>query len=61
MKAYDRYEGIKYYFNVDYMFDEWYCFNKFKRLKTETIENILNLFNIKKRTYIKNFIRSLNT
>ena len=48
MKAYDRYEGIKYYFNVDYMFDEEYCFNKFKSLKTETIENILNLFNIKK-------------
>ena len=43
MKAYDRYEGIKYYFNVDYMFDEEYCFNKFKSLKTETIENILNL------------------
>ena len=59
MKAYDRYEGIKYYFNVDYMFDEWYCFNKFKRLKTETIENILNLFNIKREPTLRTLLEVL--
>ena len=59
MKAYDRYEGIKYYFNVDYMFDEEYCFNKFKSLKTETIENILNLFNIKKDPTLRTLLEVL--
>ena len=29
MKAYNRYEGIKYYFNPDYKYDEEYCFYKF--------------------------------
>ena len=48
MKVYDRYEGVKYYFNIDYMFDEDYCLNKFKMLKQKTIENLLNLFSIKK-------------
>ena len=59
MKAYDRYEGIKYYFNVDYMFDEDYCFNKFKRLKTETIETLLNLFNIKKEPTLRTLLEIL--
>ena len=59
MKAYDRYEGIKYYFNVDYMFDEEYCFNKFKSLKIETIENILNLFNIKKDPTLRTLLEVL--
>ena len=59
MKAYDRYEGIKYYFNADYMFDEEYCFNKFKRLKTETIQNILNLFNIKKDPTLRTLLEVL--
>ena len=48
MKAYDRYDGIKYYFNVNYMFDEDYCFEKFKNMKKDTIENLLDLFNIKR-------------
>ena len=61
MKAYDRYDGIKYYFNVDYRFDEDYCFNKFKNMKKETIENLLSLFNIKRECKLKNFIRSFNT
>lgn len=48
MKAYNRYDGIKYYFNVDYKYDEEYCFNKFKRMEKESIENLLNLLNIKR-------------
>lgn len=59
MKAYDRYEGIKYYFNIDYTFDEDYCFNKFKRLKSSTIENLLNLFSIKKEPTLRTLLEVL--
>ncbi|MGL5346359.1 MAG: patatin-like phospholipase family protein [Peptostreptococcaceae bacterium] len=60
MKAYNRYEGIKYYFNADYKYDEAYCFNKFKSMNKESIESILSLLNIKKdptlRTLMENVI-----
>ena len=48
-------------FNVDYMFDEEYCFNKFKSLKIETIENILNLFNIKKDPTLRTLLEIIDT
>lgn len=48
MKAYNRYEGTKYYFNVDYKFDDEYCFEKFRRLDRQTIEDVSNLLGIKK-------------
>lgn len=60
MKAYNRYDGIKYYFNVDYKYDEDYCFNKLKSMEKDTIENLLNLLNIKReptlRTLMENVI-----
>ncbi|MGL5313109.1 MAG: patatin-like phospholipase family protein [Peptostreptococcaceae bacterium] len=60
MKAYNRYDGIKYYFNVDYKYDDNYCFNKFKSMEKDTIENLSNLLNIKKeptlRTLMENVI-----
>lgn len=60
MKAYNRYEGIKYYFNAEYKFDEEYCFDKFRRIDKETIENLSNLLGIKKdpnlRTLMENII-----
>lgn len=48
MKTFDRYEGIKYYFNVDYKYDEDYCFNKFISLSKETIESLCKILNIKR-------------
>ncbi|MGL6106287.1 patatin-like phospholipase family protein [Romboutsia sp.] len=60
MKAYNRYEGIKYYFNADYKFDENYCFEKFKNMEKETIESLLNILSIKReptlRTLMENVI-----
>ncbi len=53
MKAYNRYEGIKYYFNVDYKFDEEYCFNKLKNLDKATLEYICTLINIKRDPNIR--------
>lgn len=59
MKAYNRYEGIKYYFNADYKFDEEYCFDKFKRLNKETIENISELLGIKKDPSLRTLMESI--
>ena len=59
MKAYDRYEGIRYYFNANYMFDEDYCFNKFKNIKKETIENMLSLFDIKREPNLRTLLEVL--
>ena len=59
MKAYDRYEGIKYYFNADYKFDEEYCFDKFRRLDNDTIENLSNLLGIKKDPNLRTLMESI--
>jgi len=59
MKAYDRYEGIRYYFNANYIFDEDYCFNKFKNIKKETIQNMLNLFDIKRDPNLRTLLEVL--
>ena len=59
MKAYERYDGVKYYFNVDCIYDEEYCFNKFNKLKIETIEDICNLLNIKKDTTLRTLLEDI--
>ncbi|MGL5692531.1 MAG: patatin-like phospholipase family protein [Peptostreptococcaceae bacterium] len=63
MKAFERYEGVKYYFNLDYKYDENYCFDKFYNLKLETIESLCNTLNIKRdvsrRTLLENIIPKL--
>ncbi|MGL4796770.1 MAG: patatin-like phospholipase family protein, partial [Paraclostridium sp.] len=48
MKTFDRYEGLKYYFNVEYKYDEDYCFNKFINLDKETIESLCKILNVKR-------------
>ncbi|HSQ87281.1 patatin-like phospholipase family protein [Romboutsia sp.] len=59
MKSYCRYEGIKYYFNADYKFDEKYCFDKFRRMSKETIENMSNLLAIKKEPSLRTLMESI--
>ncbi|MGX9755659.1 patatin-like phospholipase family protein [Clostridioides difficile] len=63
MKAYERCDGIKYYFDVEYKYDEEYCFDKFRRMSNETIQCICNLLNIKRdvslRTVMENVIPKL--
>ncbi|PBI40703.1 patatin-like phospholipase family protein [Clostridioides difficile] len=48
MKAYERCTGIKYYFDVEYKYNEEYCFDKFRSMSNETIQYICNLLNIKR-------------
>lgn len=60
MKAYKRYDGNKYYFNLDYKYSDDYCFEKIKRLNKETIEGLCTLLGIKRepslRTLLENII-----
>ena len=63
MKTFNRYEGIRYYFNLDYKYDDDYCFNKLSNLSKESIEGLCKLLNIKrdinKRTLLESIIPKL--
>lgn len=63
MKTFNRYEGIRYYFNLDYKYDDDYCFNKLSNLSKESIEGLCKLLNIKrdinKRTLLEAIIPKL--
>ncbi|RDY24994.1 patatin-like phospholipase family protein [Romboutsia maritimum] len=59
MKAYDRYEGIKYFFNAEYKYDEQYCFEKFKLLSKETIESLSNLLGVKRDPSLRTLMESI--
>ncbi len=53
MKAYERCTGIKYYFDVEYKYNEEYCFDKFRSMSNETIQYICNLLNIKEMLHLE--------
>ncbi|MGL4914620.1 MAG: patatin-like phospholipase family protein [Romboutsia sp.] len=59
MKAYNRYEGNRYYFNADYKFEEGYCFEKFRKMDKESIENISNLLGIKKEPSLRTLMETI--
>lgn len=63
MKTFNRYEGVRYYFNLDYKYDEDYCFNKLSNLNKETTEGLCKLLNVKrdgnKRTLLEVIIPKL--
>ncbi len=60
MKAYERYDGVNYFFNLDCKYNEDYCFNKISNLSKDTISKLCELLNIKKevnrRTLMENII-----
>lgn len=60
MKAYKRYDGVNYFFNLDCKYSEDYCFNKICNLSKDTINDLCYLLNIKKdtnrRTLMENII-----
>ncbi|MFR2316815.1 patatin-like phospholipase family protein [Terrisporobacter sp.] len=49
MKAYKRYDGVKYFFNLDCKYNEDYCFKKISSLSEDTINDLCYLLNIKKK------------
>ena len=60
MKAYNRYDGVNYFFNLDCKYSEDYCFNKISNLSMDTINDLCCLLNINKninrRTLMENII-----
>ena len=48
MKAYKRYKGVNYFFNLDCKYDEDYCFTKISNLSMDTINDLCYLLNIRK-------------
>lgn len=59
LKSYDRYSGVKYYFNIDNKFDEDYCFYKIKSIKKETIKKLCTLLNIKKEPSLRTLLEDV--
>lgn len=60
MKAYNRYDGVNYFFNLDCKYDEKYCFEKLSNISIDTINDLCCLLHIKKdvnrRTLMENVI-----
>ena len=48
MKAYKRYNGVNYFFNLDCKYNEDYCFTKISNLSMDTINDLCYLLNIRK-------------
>lgn len=59
MKAYERCNGIKYYFDVEYKYNEEYCFDKFRSMSNETVQFICNLLNIKRDISLRTIMESV--
>ena len=60
MKAYNRYDGVNYFFNLNCKYDEKYCFEKLSKISMDTLSYLCSLLNIKKdvnrRTLMENII-----
>ncbi|MEG1409074.1 MAG: patatin-like phospholipase family protein [Terrisporobacter sp.] len=48
MKAFKRYDGVKYFFNLDCKYEEDYCFKKLSNVRIDTINDLCCLLNIRK-------------
>ena len=48
MKAYKRYDGVNYFFNLNCKYSEDYCFEKLSKVSVDTINDLCYLLNIKK-------------
>ena len=56
MKSYNRYEGNRYYFNINSKYDENYCFEKLRSLDKQTIQNLCYLFGVKRDPNLRTLI-----
>lgn len=53
MKTYKRYDGVKYFFNVDFIYDENTCFNMITKLDIKTIQDICKILKIKREPSLR--------
>ena len=48
MKVFKRYDGVKYFFNADFRYDEETCFETIKNLDIDTIKELCGILKIKR-------------
>ena len=53
MKVFKRYDGVKYFFNADFRYDEDTCFESIRNLDMDTIENLCKLLKIKRNPSLR--------
>ncbi|MBU5336529.1 patatin-like phospholipase family protein [Intestinibacter bartlettii] len=53
MKVFKRYDGVKYYFNADFIYDEETCFNAITNIDIKTIEDICKILKIKREPSLR--------
>lgn len=53
MKTYKRYDGVKYFFNADFIYDENTCFDMITNLNIKTIQEICKILKIKREPSLR--------
>lgn len=56
MKAFKRFDGVNYFFNLDCKYDEDYCFKKLSSISLDTINDLCYLLNIKREVNRRTFM-----
>lgn len=59
MKTYKRYDGVKYFFNVDFIYDENTCFDMIKNLNIKTIQDICKILKIKREPSLRVLLENI--
>lgn len=53
MKVFKRYDGVKYFFNADFIYDEETCFNLISNIDIKTIEYICKILKIRRKPSLR--------
>lgn len=59
MKTYKRYDGVKYFFNVDFIYDENTCFDMITNLNIKTIQDICKILKIKREPSLRVLLENI--
>lgn len=59
MKTYKRYDGVKYFFNVDFIYDENTCFDMITNLNIKTIQEICKILKIKREPSLRVLLENI--
>lgn len=59
MKVYQRYDGVKYFFNADFRYDEDTCFEIIRNINITTIESLCKLLKIKRTPSIRALLEDI--
>lgn len=59
MKTYKRYDGVKYFFNADFIYDENTCFDMITNLNIKTIQEICKILKIKREPSLRVLLENI--